>query len=146
MPAAELGQRPFSYALLRIVPRVERGERLNAGVVVFCREYDFLAVRADVDEARLAALAPGLDLTPLRSHLDALGRVAAGEPAAGALAALPPSERFGWLVAPSSTMVQPSEVHTGLTANPQATLDHLFETLVATAPSHSGSARDVSSP
>jgi hypothetical protein len=142
--AAELGQRPFAYALLRIVPRVERGERLNAGVVLFCREYDFLAVRSEVDEARLAALAPGLDLAPLRTHLDALGRVAAGEPAAGALAALPPSERFGWLVAPSSTIVQPSEVHTGLTANPQATLDHLFDTLVATGPSHSESSRGVS--
>jgi hypothetical protein len=146
VPVAELGQRPFSYALLRIVPRVERGERLNAGVVVFCREYDFLAVRADVDEARLGALAPGVDPGPLRAHLEALGRVAAGERGTGPLAALPASERFGWLVAPSSTMVQPSEVHTGLTANPQATLDHLFETLVATAPSHSGSARDVSSP
>lgn len=146
MPAAELGQRPFSYALLRIVPRVERGERLNAGVVVFCREYDYLSVRAEVDEARLSALAPGFDPVPLRTHLEALGRVAAGEPGAGALAALPPSERFGWLVAPSSTMVQPSEVHTGLTANPQATLDHLFGTLVATAPSHSASPRGVSSP
>ena len=146
MPAAELGQRPFSYALLRIVPRVERGERLNAGVVVFCREYDFLAVRADVDEARLGALAPGVEPGPLRAHLEALGRVAAGERDTGPLAALPASERFGWLVAPSSTMVQPSEVHTGLTANPQATLDHLFETLVATGPSHSGSAHDVSSP
>ena len=144
MPAAELGQRPFSYALLRIVPRVERGERLNAGVVLFCREYDYLAVRAEVDEARLGALAPGLDPAPLRSHLEALGRVAAGDPGAGALARLEPSERFGWLVAPSSTMIQPSEVHTGLTAAPQATLDHLFETLVASAGSHSRGERGVS--
>lgn len=148
MPAAELGRRPFSYALLRIVPRVERGERLNAGVVLFCREYDYLAVRAEVDEARLAALAPGLDTAPLEAHLAALGRVAAGDPAAGALAALPPSERFGWLVAPSSTMIQPSKVHTGLTGDPPATLDHLFETLVAsaTARSHTGAEPDVSSP
>jgi hypothetical protein len=145
MPAAELGQRPFSYALLRIVPRVERGERLNAGVVVFCREYGYLAVRAEVDEARLGALAPGIDPAPLRRHLEALGSVAAGEPGAGAVAALPASERFGWLVAPSSTMVQPSEVHTGLTANPQATLDHLFETLVRAAPSHSEGSPGVSS-
>jgi hypothetical protein len=145
VPGAELGQRPFSYALLRIVPRIERGERLNAGVVVFCREYDYLAVRAEVDQARLGALAPGLDPAPLRAHLEALGRVAAGERGAGALATLSASERFGWLVAPSSTMIQPSEVHTGLTANPQATLDHLFETLVATAPSHSGSHPGVSS-
>ncbi len=145
MPAAELGPRPFAYALLRIVPRVERGERVNAGVVLFCREYDYLAVRAEVDERRLAALAPGLDAQPLRAHLAALGRVAGGDPAAGALAALEPSERFGWLVAPSSTMIQPSEVHTGLTADPRATLDHLFDTLVAAAPSHSGDEPGVSS-
>jgi hypothetical protein len=144
VPAAELGQRPFSYALLRIVPRVERGERLNAGVVLFCREYDYLAVRAEVDEARLGALAPGLDPAPLRSHLEALRRVAAGDPGAGALAVLEPSERFGWLVAPSSTMIQPSDVHTGLTADPQATLDHLFETLVASDGSHSQGERGVS--
>jgi hypothetical protein len=144
VPAVELGQRPFSYALLRIVPRVERGERLNAGVVLFCREYDFLAVRAEVDEARLGALAPGVDPAPLRSHLEALGRVAAGDPGAGALARLEPSERFGWLVAPSSTMIQPSEVHTGLTADPQATLDHLFGTLVVSGGSHSQGERGVS--
>jgi Protein of unknown function (DUF3037) len=144
VPAAELGQRPFSYALLRIVPRVERGERFNAGVVLFCREYDFLAVRAEVDEARLGALAPGVDPAPLRSHLEALGRVAAGDPSAGALARLEPSDRFGWLVAPSSTMIQPSEVHTGLTADPRATLDHLFQTLVASGGSHSEGERGVS--
>jgi hypothetical protein len=142
--AVELGQRPFSYALLRVVPSVERGERLNAGVVLFCREYDFLAVRTGLDEARLHALAPGLDAVPLRTHLAALARVAAGDPDAGALAALEPSERFGWLVAPSSTMIQPSTVHTGLTADPQATLDHLFQTLVARTPSHSQGERGVS--
>ena len=144
MPAAELGQRPFSYALLRIVPHVERGERLNAGVVLFCREYDFLALRTDVDEARLHALAPGLDPAPLRAHLAALGRVAAGDADGGALAALEPSERFGWLVAPSSTVIQPSEVHTGMTADPRATLDQLFATLVAAAGSHSQGERGVS--
>jgi Protein of unknown function (DUF3037) len=138
------GREPFQYAALRIVPRVERGERLNAGVVIFCREYDFLAVRAEVDESRLGALAPGVDPGPLRSHLEALGRVAAGDPGAGALARLEPSERFGWLVAPSSTMIQPSEVHTGLTADPQATLDHLFATLVASGGSHSQGERGVS--
>jgi hypothetical protein len=145
VPAAELGQRPFSYALLRIVPRVERGERVNAGVVVFCREYDYLGVRAEVDKRRLGALAPGLELGPLEAHMAALGRVAAGDPAAGALAELPPSERFGWLVAPSSTVIQPSKVHTGITDDPQAMLDHLFDTLVA-ARSHSEGEPGVSSP
>jgi hypothetical protein len=143
VPARELGPKPFTYALLRIVPRVERGERLNAAVVLFCREYDYLAMRAEVDESRLTTLAPDLDPAPVHAHLEALRRVAAGDPAAGTLAALPPSERFGWLVAPSSTIIQPSEVHTGLTEDPQATLDHLFATLVASAP-HSPKGRDVS--
>ena len=143
MPAAELGPRPFAYALLRVVPRVERGERLNAAVVLFCREYDYLALRADVDPARLAALAPDLDPGPVHSHLAALCRVASGDPEAGALANLPPSERFGWLVSPSSTIIQPSEVHTGMTDDPEATLEHLFETLVVPTP-HSAGGRDVS--
>ena len=144
MPAADIGQRPFSYALLRVVPHVERGERLNAGVVLFCREYGYLAVRTELDEARLHALAPGIDPAPLRAHLEALARVAAGDQDAGALAALEPSERFGWIVAPSSTMIQPSEVHTGLTSDPPATLEHLFQTLVVSSPSHSQGERGVS--
>ena len=128
---AELGAKPFAYAVLRVVPRVERGERVNVGVVLFCRQYDFLEMRAELDEARLAALAPDLDPAPVRSRLDALCHVAAGAPDGGAVAALPPSERFGWLVAPSSTIIQPSRVHTGLTADPGATLARLFELLVA---------------
>jgi hypothetical protein len=123
--------KPFAYAVLRVVPRVERGEQLNVGVVLFCRQCDFLDLRCQIDEARLAALAPDLDPGPVRSRLDALHRVATGDPAAGALAALPQSERFGWLVAPSSTIIQPSEVHTGLTEDPAATLDRLFASLVA---------------
>lgn len=146
MPAAELGAKPFSYALLRVVPRVERGERVNAGVVLFCREYDYLQIRAHLDESRVTALAPDLDLAPVRSHLAALSRVASGDPAGGPLASLPPSERFGWLVSPSSTIIQPSEVHTGLTDDPEATLGHLFDTLVSIAPaSHSQGDGDVSS-
>jgi hypothetical protein len=124
-------QRAFSYAILRVVPRVERGERLNVGVALFCREYDYLGLRVQLDEARLRAVAPDCDPAPVRAHLDALRKVVAGDPEAGALAALPKPERFGWLVAPSSTVIQPSEVHTGLTADPAATHDHLFRTLVA---------------
>lgn len=123
--------RPFAYALLRVVPRVERGERLNAGVVLFCRQRDFLALRTQLDEVRLAALAPELDPAPVRARLDALDRVAAGDAAAGALGRLEASERFGWLVAPSSTIIQPSEVHAGLTTDPAATLERLFGALVA---------------
>ena len=135
MPAAKPGSAdvPFAYAILRVVPRVERGERLNVGVVVFCRQRDFLDLRAQIDEQRLTALAPDLDVAGLRDSIDAIRAVVCGDPAGGALAALEPSERFGWVVAPASTIIQPSQVHTGLTDDPAATLDRLFETLVATA-------------
>jgi Protein of unknown function (DUF3037) len=125
------GAKPFAYALLRVVPRVDRGERLNVGVVLYSRQHDFLDLRAQLDAARLAALDPELDPGPVRSRLEALRSVVCGEPAGGALAELPPSERFGWLVAPSSTIIQASEVHTGLTDDPAATLERLFDTLVA---------------
>jgi hypothetical protein len=122
---------PFSYAILRVVPRVERGERFNVGVILFCRQRDFLGIRTLLDPVRLHALAPGADAAQLEAHLQGLCHAATGDPRAGALAALPPSERFGWLVAPSSTMIQPSEVHTGLCEDPQATLDALFAELVS---------------
>jgi hypothetical protein len=129
VPAADA--QPFAYAVLRVVPRVERGERLNVGVVLFSRRHDFLDLRTHVDRDRLAAFAPDLDPVPVLSRLEALKLVVCGDPAGGALAALEPSERFGWLVAPSSTIIQPSDVHTGLTADPRATLDRLFAALVA---------------
>jgi hypothetical protein len=121
---------PFSYAILRLVPRVERGERFNVGVVVFCRQLGFLGLRVSLDETRLAALAPDVSAAEVRDHLDALVRVAEGDLGAGAIALMPPSDRFGWLVAPSSTIIQPSEVHTGLCEDPLATLDALFAKLV----------------
>jgi hypothetical protein len=121
----------FQYALLQVVPRVERGERINAGVVVFSRRHRFLAARVGLDRERLRALDPGADPGEVAGHLDALAAVAAGESSGGAVAALEPSERFHWLAAPSSTVIQPSAVHTGLTDDPQATLDRLFEQLVA---------------
>jgi Protein of unknown function (DUF3037) len=121
----------FAYAILRVVPHVERGEQFNAGVVLFCRRRGFLALRAELDERRLAALAPDVDPATVRAHLDALARIAAGDPAGGSVAALAPSERFGWLVAPSSTVIQPSPVHTGLCEEPQTMLDRLFDELVA---------------
>jgi hypothetical protein len=121
----------FSYAVLRVVPRVERGECFNAGVVLFCRRRRFLAARVHLDERRLAALDPGADGAAVREHLDALVRIAAGDADGGALAALEPSERFGWLVAPSSTVIQPSPVHTGLCDDPEAMLDRLVAELVA---------------
>lgn len=126
----ESERKAFAYALLRVVPHAERGECLNVGVVVYCRQHAFLDTRVHVDGERLATLAPDLDRAALRSRLDALQDAVRGNPAAGALGALPQSERFGWLVAPSSTIIQPSEVHTGLTDDPAATLDRLFATLV----------------
>lgn len=122
---------PFQYAVVRVVPRVERGEFVNAGVVLFCRTRDYLAARIALDEARLAALSPALDVAEIRSHLDAIVRVAAGDPEGGPLARLDQSERFHWLVAPSSTMIQTSPVHTGLCEDPEETLAHLVATLVS---------------
>jgi hypothetical protein len=121
---------PFAYALLRVVPRVERGERVNVGVALYCRQCEFLNLRTHVDEARLRALAPELELAAVRTQLQAISNVLCGDPQGGALAKLPPSERFGWLVAPSSTIIQPSAVHTGLTHDPAASLQQLFASLV----------------
>jgi hypothetical protein len=121
---------PFTYAILRLVPSVERGEQLNVGVVLFCRQRGFLGARVALDEERLKALAPSLDLAEVTAHLQGLVRVAQGNPAAGAIATLPASERFGWLAAPSSTVIQASPVHTGLSDDPAATLDGLFARLV----------------
>ena len=120
----------FTYAILRVVPRIERGECINAGVVLYCQAREFLAARVFLDERRLAALADGLAPEAVRAHLDSLVRIAEGAPDAGPVAGLPPQQRFGWLVSPSSTIVQPSEVHTGLCDDPAQTLDELFAELV----------------
>ena len=121
---------PFSYAVYRLVPRVERGERINVGVVVFSRPLDYLAVRTGLDERRAAALWPELDPAAVRKHLDALERIAAGDAEAGPIAQLDTTARFHWLVAPSSTIIQPSSVHTGLCGDPAGELEKLFESLV----------------
>ena len=123
----------FSYTLLQVVPRVERGERINAGVIVFCRPLRYLAARTHLDEARLAVLAPGLEPEAVRPHLTAIERIAAGDPDAGPIARLDVTQRFHWLVAPSSTIVQPSQVHTGLCTDADEQLDRLFRELVLTA-------------
>jgi len=120
----------FQYAIIRIVPRVERGETLNAGIVLLCRPRRYLGARIALDERRLAALAPDLDPRLVMPHLDAIERVAAGDPSAGPMAALGPAARFHWLVAPASTIIQPSAVHTGLCDDPAAELEHLIATLV----------------
>lgn len=120
----------FSYAIVRVVPDVERGEFVNFGVVLFARQHGFLEARIDNDTARLAALAPDFDLTGALSALQSFERIASGDPAAGPIALLDQSERFGWLVAPSSTIIQCSQVHTGICADPSAELDDLFHRLV----------------
>ena len=125
------GGSPFSYAVYRVVPRVERGERMNVGVVVFSRPLGYLAAKTGLDEERLRALWPELDPEAVRPHLDALERIAAGAPDAGPIARLDETARFHWLVSPSSTIIQPSAVHTGLCGEPGKELDKLFERLVS---------------
>lgn len=122
----------FSYTVLRAVPRVERGEFINAGIVLFCPERRFLGARTGLDVGRLAALASDCDADEVAEELEAIRRVAAGDAAAGPIARLSKAERYHWLAAPTSTVIQRSEAHTGLTANPSATLDHLFRTTVMT--------------
>jgi Protein of unknown function (DUF3037) len=126
------GRSAFQYAILRVVPSVERGERVNVGVALLCPERKFLGVRVALEPERLSALAPGIDVDAVREALEALVAVADGDPTAGPLARLSPSERFGWLAAPSSTVIQPSAIHTGLSDDPARTLEHLFATLVLT--------------
>jgi DUF3037 family protein len=121
---------PFSYAIYRVVPRIERGERLNVGVVLFSRPAGFLAVRTALDAHRLAALWPDLDPQAVAPHLEALELIASGDEAGGPIARLDQTARFHWLVAPSSTIIQPSEVHTGLCGAPARELDKLFAQLV----------------
>jgi hypothetical protein len=120
----------FQYAIVRVVPRVERGECFNAGVVLLCRPRRYLGSRTFLDEGRLRALAPDLDPELVRAHLAAIDRIVAGDASAGPIARLTRPERFHWLVAPSSTIIQPSEVHTGLCEDPAAELEHLFAALV----------------
>lgn len=127
---SETPRSPFTYAILRAVPRVERGERINVGVVLYCRACDFLGVRVSLDTAKLAAIAPDVDPRLLEPPLEALTRVAAGDPEAGPIAALPAGERFGWIAAPSSTVIQPSEIHTGLCDDPETTLEALYAEIV----------------
>ena len=121
----------YDYAVVRVVPRVDREEFINAGVILFCKTCDFLAARVEVDEERLRALAPSVDVDLVRRHLDAIPRICAGEEDAGPIARLSPSERFHWLVSPRSTMIQVSPVHGGFCDDPAVQLDELFVRLVA---------------
>ena len=121
---------PYQYAIIRVVPHVERGEAINVGVVLLCRSTAFIGARTALDESRLRAIAPDADVASIQRHLQAIDRVAAGDPQGGPIAKLSTAERFHWLVSPASTIIQPSAVHTGLTDDPAAELERLFETLV----------------
>jgi hypothetical protein len=127
MPAHE-----FEYAVVRVVPRVERDEFVNAGVILYSRSLDFLAARIELDRDRLAALFPGAvaDVGEIERALSLIPRVASGDPSAGPIALMSLSERFHWLVAPRSAMTQVSPVHSGLCDDPARTLDHLVDSMV----------------
>ena len=122
----------FEYALLRVVPRVERGEFINAGVVLYCQDKKFLDARIHLDPERLRVLDPTLDPETVQAHLEVACRVCEGGPEAGAVGLLPPGQRFGWLVAPRSTVVQPSPVHTGFADDPEKAIEHLLQVMVRT--------------
>ena len=133
-PPPDPARAAFAYAIVRVVPHVERGERLNAGIVLLCRPQRFLGAEMRLDEARLRSLDPDCDIDEVLAHLYLVLLIAAGDSSAGPIAALSQAERFHWLVAPSSTVIQPSAAHAGLTADPAATLEHLVRTLVRVAP------------
>jgi hypothetical protein len=120
----------FDYAVIRVVPRVERGELLNAGVIVFCLEKDFLQAKVEVNEARLRALWPEIDVDLIRQHLEAIPKICAGTPDSGPIGRLTLRERFHWLVAPRSTIIQISPVHAGLCDHPEKAVEELFGQVV----------------
>lgn len=128
MPA----EHTYDYALIRVVPRVDRGEFINAGVVLSCPSLDFLEACVVVEPARLAALDSSGDLESIQGHLDAIVRICRGGPSAGPVGELPQRGRFHWLVSPRSTVIQMSAVHTGRTVDPAASLARLVETMVKT--------------
>ncbi|MEH0935302.1 DUF3037 domain-containing protein [Micromonospora psammae] len=118
---------PFEYAVIRLVPRVERGELINVGVLLYCQQRDFLGARTHLDAARARALAPDVDLEAVATVLGSWGRTCGGD---GPASRMSLGERFRWLAAPRSTMIQAGPVHTGLTADPGAELDRLMTSLV----------------
>jgi len=120
----------YSYALVRLVPRVERGEFLNVGVVVFSRELDFLGARLEVDQERLRSLSPDVDAALVERHLQVFQAICDGAEAGGPIAALPKPERFHWLVAPRSTMIQTSPVHVGRSLDAERALEDLLNEFV----------------
>jgi hypothetical protein len=124
----------YDYAVIRVVPRVDREEFLNVGVIVSCPAKDFLEARIELDEARLLAFDPTLDLEATRNHLASIPRICAGGPDAGPIGQLSQRERFHWLVAPRSTIIQTSRVHTGRCTDPDPVSEWLLDRMVRAAP------------
>lgn len=124
----------FDWAVIRAVPRPERGECVNVGVVLLCREADFLGLRVRLDRDRVAALAPDLDLDRLAEQLDDWARVCAGGPSGGPIGMLPAADRFHWLTAPRSTVVQPGPVHNGVCDDPAAELEGIAREMLGAPP------------
>lgn len=129
------GRSSFEYAVIRVVPHVERGEFINAGIVLYCRARSFLDARVALDETRLRALAPTADPAEITSYLEALQRICQGGSGSGPIGQLTQRERFHWLIAPRSTVIQTSPAHAGLCHDPTAMLDHLMATVVYMATS-----------
>jgi hypothetical protein len=126
-------EKAYDYAIIRVVPRVERGEFINVGVILSCPHLDFLEARIELDVARLLALDPAVDVDVMRGHLDMIPAVCRGGAEAGAIGELPQRSRFHWLVSPRSTIIQISPVHTGRTSDPAAVLRRLLDTMVRPA-------------
>lgn len=120
----------YDYSIVRVVPRVERGEQINAGVILSCPTAGYLGAEIAFDPAKLRALAPDIDVGEVEAALAIIPWIAAGDPRGGPIAELPRSERFHWLVAPRSAIIQPSPVHTGMCEDPAAALAKLVERLV----------------
>lgn len=120
----------YDYSIVRVVPRVDRGERINVGVILSCSQMNFLDARIELDEAALRALDPAVDVAAIRANLDTIPAVCRGGPGAGPIGELPARGRFRWLVSPRSTIIQPSAVHTGRTSDPAASLEHLMDRVV----------------
>ena len=120
----------YDYAIIRVVPRVERGELINVGVILSCPDVAFLEARIELDASRLLALDATLDVETTRANLETIPLVCRGGDAAGAIGALPQRSRFHWLVSPRSTIIQFSPVHTGRTDDPGKALERLLDTMV----------------
>lgn len=120
----------YDYAIVRVVPKVDREEFMNVGVIVSCPERDFLEARIELDARRLASLDPSMDLESTRAHLASIPAICAGGAQAGPIGELTPRQRFDWLIAPRSTIIQTSAAHTGTCEDPAAALEHLLETMV----------------